>query len=132
MNNLNSVLIEGNVVQEPVYKTSPKGKPLCTFSLASYRYYCYENRTVTEINFFDIETWSKLAEYCQQGHKGYGVRVVGRLKQERWNDAGGKTHSKIIIVAEHVEFKPDRQEGSVPRAERAEALVAGTAQAGLF
>jgi single-strand DNA-binding protein len=32
--------------------------------------------------------------------------VVGRLKQDRWTDADGKGHSKILIVAEHVEFKP--------------------------
>jgi single-strand DNA-binding protein len=31
---------------------------------------------------------------------------VGRLKQDRWEDAEGKTRSKVHIVAEHVEFKP--------------------------
>jgi single-strand DNA-binding protein len=34
------------------------------------------------------------------------VRVVGRLKQDRWEDPEGKTRSKVHIVAEHVEFKP--------------------------
>jgi len=38
--------------------------------------------------------------------KGRGVRVVGRLKQDRWTDADGKPHSRIFIVAEHVEFRP--------------------------
>jgi single-strand DNA-binding protein len=38
--------------------------------------------------------------------KGRGVRVVGRLKQDRWQDSDGKTRSKVHIVAEHVEFKP--------------------------
>jgi single-strand DNA-binding protein len=41
------------------------------------------------------------------GHKGRGVRVVGRLKQDRWNDANGKQRSKVTIVAEHVEFRPE-------------------------
>jgi single-strand DNA-binding protein len=35
------------------------------------------------------------------------VRVTGRLKQDRWSSTDGKPHSKISIVAEHVEFKPD-------------------------
>jgi len=35
------------------------------------------------------------------------VRVVGRLKQDRWNGADGKSHSRITIVAEHVEFRPE-------------------------
>ena len=32
---------------------------------------------------------------------------MGRLKQERWNDADGKTRSRVVIVAEHVEFRPE-------------------------
>jgi single-strand DNA-binding protein len=32
--------------------------------------------------------------------------VVGRLKQDWWTDADGKPHSRIIVIAEHVEFKP--------------------------
>jgi single-strand DNA-binding protein len=34
------------------------------------------------------------------------VRVVGRLKQDRWTGPEGQTRSKVSIVAEHVEFKP--------------------------
>jgi single-strand DNA-binding protein len=61
-----------------------------------------------EVGFFDVETWAKLAELCYNlGHKGRGVRVVGRLKQSRWNDTEGNSRSKVIIVAEHVEFRPE-------------------------
>jgi single-strand DNA-binding protein len=41
--------------------------------------------------------------------KGRGLRVVGRLKQNRWKDADGKTQSKIFVVAEHIEYKPKTQ-----------------------
>ena len=41
------------------------------------------------------------------GKKGRGVRVVGRLKQDRWTGTDGKPRSKIAIVAEHVEFRPE-------------------------
>ena len=34
------------------------------------------------------------------------MRVVGRLKQNRWKSADGKMNSKISIIAEHIEFKP--------------------------
>ncbi|MCL2557088.1 MAG: single-stranded DNA-binding protein [Treponema sp.] len=108
MNNLNSILIEGNMVREPQYRTTPKGTPVCTFSLASNRYFKQDAGLEKEVSFFDIETWSKLAETCgNQGKKGRGVRVVGRLKQNRWTGDDGKTHSRIMIVAEHVEFRPE-------------------------
>ena len=34
------------------------------------------------------------------------MRVVGRLKQDRWAGPEGQARSKVQIVAEHVEFKP--------------------------
>jgi single-strand DNA-binding protein len=108
MNNLNSILIEGNLVRDPVFRSTSKGTPLCTFSLASNRYYKNDGGGEQEVSFFDVQAWSKLAENCNElGRKGRGVRVVGRLKQDRWNDAEGKSHSRVSIVAEHIEFRPD-------------------------
>ena len=108
MNNLNSILIEGNLVRDPLLKSTSKGTPVCTFSLASNRFYKQDSGFEKEVSFFDVETWSKLAENCSNlGHKGRGVRVVGRLKQERWTGPDGKPRSKVTIVAEHVEFRPE-------------------------
>jgi single-strand DNA-binding protein len=124
MNNLNSILIEGNLVRDPMYRTTPKGTPLCTFSLASNRFYKQDSGLEKEVSYFDVETWAKLAENCYNlGHKGRGVRVVGRLKQDRWDGADGKTHAKVSIVAEHVEFKPEfkKKEGEVSAAAPVEA-----------
>ena len=108
MNNLNSILIEGNLVRDPLYRSTNKGTPLCTFSLASNRFYKQDSQLEKEVSFFDVETWYKLAENCYNlGHKGRGVRVVGRLKQDRWTGSDGKPHSRVTIVAEHVEFRPE-------------------------
>ena len=108
MNNLNSILIEGNLVRDPQLRTTPKGTPVCTFSLASNRFFRQDTGFEKEVSFFDVETWSKLAQACSdRGKKGRGVRVVGRLKQSRWTGADGKPHSRVAIVAEHVEFRPE-------------------------
>ncbi len=107
MNNLNSVLIEGNLTRDPQIRTTTNGTAVCTFPIASNRFYKKGEQFEKEVGFFDVEAWSKLAENCGNlGHKGRGVRVVGRLKQERWNDPAGNSRSKVIIVAEHVEFRP--------------------------
>jgi single-strand DNA-binding protein len=108
MNNLNSILIEGNLVRDPLLRSTPKGTQVCTMSLASNRYYKQDTGFEKEVSFFDVETWARLAEACYtKGRKGRGVRVVGRLKQDRWNDSDGKPHSRVTIVAEHVEFRPE-------------------------
>jgi single-strand DNA-binding protein len=114
MNNLNSILIEGNLVRDPLFRTTLKGTSLCTFTLASNRFFKQDSGLEKEVGVFDVETWSKLAENCNNlGHKGRGVRVVGRLKQERWNGSDGKAHSRVAIVAEHVEFRPEFKKGDI-------------------
>ena len=107
MNNLNSILIEGNLVRDPLFKNTEKGMPVCNFTIATNRFYRQESELEKEVGFFDVESWSKLAETCNaNGRKGRGVRVVGRLKQSRWINSEGKSCSRISIVAEHVEFRP--------------------------
>lgn len=125
MNNLNSILIEGNLVRDPQVKETPKGTSICSFAVASNRYFKQGDDLEREVSFFDVETWAKLAETCgQQLRKGRGVRVVGRLKQERWTGNDGKPYAKIKIVAEHVEFKPELKakqgEAGAANAEEAE------------
>jgi single-strand DNA-binding protein len=112
MNSLNSILIEGNLVRDAEIRTTSKGTTVGTFQIASNRYFRQETGMEKEVSFFNVETWSKLAEsICNKGRKGRGVRVVGRLKQERWNDNDGKAQSKVVIVAEHVEFRPEFKKG---------------------
>ena len=114
MNNLNSILIEGNLVRDPEPKTTTKGATLCNMTIATNRFLKQEADFEKEVSYFNVETWSKLAENCLNlGRKGRGVRVVGRLKQERWNDSEGKSRSRVVIVAEHIEFRPAYKKNKV-------------------
>ena len=108
MNNLNSVLLEGNMVRDPLIRSTPKGTSVCNFTIASNRFYRQDTNLEKEVGFFDVEAWGRLADACvNQGRKGRGVRVVGRLKQDRWTGNDGKNHSRVAIVAEHVEYRAD-------------------------
>jgi single-strand DNA-binding protein len=128
VNSLNSILLEGNLVKDPESKTLATGTQICNFTLASDRFYRQNENTEKEVSYFDVETWSRLALACSQNlKKGRGVRVVGRLKQDRWMDPEGKTKSRVMIVAEHVEFKPQKQapaEGGAEEEERERAEAA--------
>jgi single-strand DNA-binding protein len=108
MNHLNSILIEGNLVSDAVKRITKTGTGVCNFTIASSRFYKgTDGAEEQEVCSFDVTVWGKLAETCvENGKKGRGVRVVGRLHQERWDDENGRAHSKINIVAEHVEFRP--------------------------
>ena len=107
MNSLNSILLEGNLVRDPETRSTPAGNQVCNFAVASDRWYRQNDALEKEVSYFDVEAWSKLGQTCSETlKKGRGVRVVGRLRQERWMDPEGKARSRVKIVAEHVEFKP--------------------------
>jgi single-strand DNA-binding protein len=113
-------------VYHPELKYTPKGSVVCSFVLASNRYVKQDEETQKEVSSFEVTSWSRLAQVCGEYlKKGRGVRVVGRLKQDRWTDPDGKPHSRIMIVAEHVEFKPqinkDKDQGEDGQEKEAQA-----------
>jgi single-strand DNA-binding protein len=57
MNNLNSILIEGNLVRDPEFRTTPKGTAVCTFSIASSRYFKRDSGMEKEVSYFNVESW---------------------------------------------------------------------------
>jgi len=106
MNHLNSLLIEGDLVDDPKIRHTPQGNAVCNFTIASKRFYREEDGIEKEVSFLNVEAHGKLAEACvQRGKKGRGMRVVGRLRQDCWKDDDGNDCSRIIIVPEHVEFR---------------------------
>lgn len=114
MTNLNSLIIEGNVVRNAEVKDTSGGFQLATFSIAVNRYHKKEDGTYDqETSYFDVEAWGEVAKAVKEkAFKGGGVRIVGRLKQNRWQDSAGKTQSKVSVIAEHIDFmsKPELKE----------------------
>ena len=133
MNQLNSLILEGNLVKDAVLTEPAPGFKKCAFSIAVNRFFKNrKNEDVNEASFFEVEAYGKMAEYCgEKAKKGRGVRVVGRLKQDTWKDDSGKTVSKIYVVAEHIEYKPVKktEENAQEKAEEKPAESAENAAA---
>ena len=126
MNQLNSIILEGNVVRDAVLLEPSEGFKVCKLCIAVNRFYKNKNDQASEeVSFFDVECFGKSAEYCQKkAIKGRGVRVVGRLKQDSWKDNSGKSQSRVFVIAEHIEYKPvsNKSASSSDRTEK-EAVV---------
>lgn len=124
MNQLNSIILEGNVVKKAVLTKPTAGFVVCKFPLAVNRKTkSPDGEQHEEVSYFDIETYGEMAEKCSKYcDKGQGVRVVGRLKQSRWKE-NDVSKSKIYVVAEHVEYKFHKpksgEENEHPAAEKA-------------
>ncbi len=135
MNQLNSLILEGNLVRDAVLTEPAPGFKKCNFTMGVNRFYKNrKNEDVNEASFFDVEAYNQLAEWCgKKATKGRGVRVVGRLKQDTWKDESGKSASRIYVVAEHIEYKPmkktETEEASEAEQKTDESSVAVEASA---
>ncbi len=108
MNNLNSVLIEGVLKQDPKMVIEDNGRTTAELTISSERNYKQNDEYHKEVSLFDIRVFGRQAEVCSEHlTKGRGVRIVGRLKQELVGD-DGDVRSNVFIIAEHVEFKPKK------------------------
>ena len=113
MNHLNTTLIEGILLEDPIEETTGDGNKRTMFVVESVRFFQRSNEIKSETYRFLVETWGKTAETCFKAlEKGLGVRVVGYLKQTI-EDFKVPGHSRLTfpvpsvrIVAECVDFKP--------------------------
>nr|WP_319472491.1 single-stranded DNA-binding protein [uncultured Sphaerochaeta sp.] len=123
MNNLNSVLLEGNLVRDPErVELGENTSAMTKFAIAVNRFFRNAKaEAVEEVMFINVQAWGTLGKNCMiYLQKGRGVRVVGRLRQERWTDKEGGNRERILVVAEHVEFK--KEPNSTPKADEREEL----------
>jgi single-strand DNA-binding protein len=99
---LNSILVEGNLTRDPEIKTTPTGRTVADLHIANNRFYRRGEELQKSTSFFAVEAWEAAAEPVRELAKGYTVRVVGRLKQDRWEGPDGTSNQRVKIVAEHV------------------------------
>jgi single-strand DNA-binding protein len=102
MNMLNSIILEGKVVGKPTLTVLAPQKVKTVFKLKVFRTARDEEGKEVEIKYtFPVVVYGLLAEKTvTYSEKGDGVRIVGRLVKEK---------SKILVLAEHIEWKPRPQ-----------------------
>lgn len=100
MASLNRVQLIGRLGKEPETRTTSKGTKVCTFSLAVDRRWRGEDGVIQhETDWFQVENWGSIAEYCQKHiHKGQLVFVEGRLKTDRYESQGETRYFTKVVV----------------------------------
>jgi single-strand DNA-binding protein len=97
---LNKVQLIGNLTRDPELRYTPQGTAVCSFGVATNRYWVTdagEKREDTE--FHRIVAWNKLAELCSQLlFKGRKVFVEGRLQTRQWTAQDGTPRQTTEIV----------------------------------
>jgi single-strand DNA-binding protein len=95
---INQVFLIGRLTKDPETRYA-SNTVVCKFSIANN-----SGRDESDVSYFDIVTFGKTAEMCQQFlAKGKQIAIVGRLTQNRW-EKDGQTRSKVEIVATNIQF----------------------------
>ena len=114
--NLNVVALVGCLGRDPETKYFDSGTVVTKFSIAVNR---PKKDGVQEADWFDCEAWGKTAEFATNYiKKGNRVSIVGKLKQEKWEDrTTGDKRSKVVISVDRLENLTPRdpdQAGGTP------------------
>jgi single-strand DNA-binding protein len=97
---LNKAELIGNLTRDPELRYTPQGTAVCTFGIATNRYWNTESGEKKEdVEFHRIVAWNKLGELCGQLlGKGKKVYVEGRLQTRKWTGQDGAEHTTTEIV----------------------------------
>jgi len=105
MQDLNSVLLEGNITKDAEMKTLPSGNIVGTANIAVGRFYETKDGTIHKsVSFFIVESWNENAVPLMDLGKGSRIKVIGEMKQDRWENDEGEARSMVKVKAERIEL----------------------------
>jgi single-strand DNA-binding protein len=116
MAGLNKIMVIGNIGTDPEMRFTPSGSPVTSFRMATSRNYTTgDGERKQDTEWFDVVTWNRLAETCNQFlTKGQRAYVEGRLRTRTWDGQDGQRHTRVEIIANRVLFLDRKPVGTLP------------------
>lgn len=118
--NLNKVFLIGRLTNDPLLKNLPSGKPVCSFGLATSRFFTDgTGQKKQETEFSNIVLFGRLAEIASQYlTKGSLTLIEGRIRTRNWIDKTGVKRYRTEIVGQSMQLGPRSANKNVPQQER--------------
>ncbi len=112
MNNLNRVIINGNLTTDCKLERGKSGTAYGGFCIAVDRSVKKGDEWEEVPSFFEVKAFGKLFESQHPYlNKGANVTVEGSLIQERWETKEGEKRSKIVIQSYTLYLGSKKKEG---------------------
>lgn len=102
--NLNKAMIIGNLTRDPEIRTTPTGKTVASFAVATnFVWTDQSGQKRDKAEFHNIVAWARLAEICGQYlKKGSKIYIEGRLQTRDWVGQDGVKRYRTEIIAENM------------------------------
>ena len=106
MPDLNSVIIAGNLTNDPTFGETNDRTPVVNFHLASNRRFKDNKGQVKEdVCFVGVVAWDALARSCNgKLSQGSSVVVSGELQSRKWKSDDGNNRTIVEIKARKIQF----------------------------
>ena len=112
MNNLNRVIINGNLTADCKMEYGKSGTAYGGFCIAVNRSVKRGEDWEEVPSFFEVKAFGKLFESQRPYlNKGANVTVEGSLIQERWVTKDGEKRNKIVIQSDTLYLGPRKKDG---------------------
>ena len=102
---LNKVLLIGNLTKDPELRSTPSGKQVASFGLATSNSWrdSQSGEQKESVEFHNVVAWDKLAEICNSYlKKGSKVYVEGSLTTHSWDAEDGSKRYRTDIRANDI------------------------------
>lgn len=110
--NINVVVVSGNLTRDPELRHTPAGTAVATLRIAVNDREKINGEWQDRASYFDVTVWGNQAESCVQYlSKGRPINVHGRLRWREWQAQDGSKRSTVEIVAQQVQFLNARGDG---------------------
>jgi single-strand DNA-binding protein len=118
-NNVNVVVITGNMTRDPELRSTGGGTSVCEMRVAvnSRRKNSQTGQWEDKPNYFDVVAFGAQADNCATYlHKGRPLAVEGRLDWREWEAKDNKGKRQAVqIIANTVQFLGSRDGGGAPK-----------------
>jgi single-strand DNA-binding protein len=113
---LNRATLIGRLTRDPELRSTPNGRSVASFSVATSRAWTDQNgQKQKESEFHNVVMWSKLADIAGQYlRKGAKVYIEGRLKTRDWTGQDGVKRYRTEIIADNMIMLDSARSSSGP------------------
>lgn len=116
---LNKVELIGFTGSDAETKTTPSGKAVTTFSIATKTSYKKDGERQERTEWHRIQVWGTLAEYAAAFKKGSHICVEGELRSREYESNGAKVRTYDIVASSIINLRAGQRNAAAAPEEAA-------------
>lgn len=115
---MNKVVLTGNIVREPDYRSTQDGTNVCSFTVAVSRRFKDKSGT-RPTDFINCVAWRNTAEFIHNYFfKGSPIGIVGEVQTRSYTDKNGNTRHITEVIVNEAEFNGRKAKDESPQEEK--------------